>query len=191
MKVIVVVDMQNDFVSWQDKEVGKKLVEDTRKYLLSELTNGRPDTHIIFTMDTHNKEHYDKYFESKTYPIHCIHGSKGWNIVDELADIALDPKTYPTVSTVRKDTYGNGDLVCKLLEIQEATKNPPKEFEVLGLCTDICVLANMVVLNTNFPHSEISLIENLTLGSKEGKKEEALSIMRSMGFNIFEAAIDK
>jgi nicotinamidase-related amidase len=91
MKVIVVVDMQNDFVSWQDKEVGKKLVEDTRKYLLSELTNGKPDTHIIFTMDTHNEEHYDKYFESKTYPIHCIHGSKGWNIVDELSDIALDP----------------------------------------------------------------------------------------------------
>ena len=183
MKVIVVVDMQNDFVSWQDEAAGKQLVKDIREYLLKELA-AAPDTHVIFTMDTHNEDTYEKYFESSTYLIHCINGSKGWNIVEDLANIALDPNTYPTVSTVRKDTYGNGDLVCKLLEIQEATKNPPKEFEVVGLCTDICVLANMVVLNSNFPFSKISLIENLTLGSNENKKKSAIDVMNSMGFNI-------
>ncbi len=183
MKVIVVVDMQNDFVSWQDEAAGKQLVKDIREYLLKELA-AAPDTHVIFTMDTHNEDTYEKYFESSIYLIHCINGSKGWNIVEDLADIALDPNTYPTVSTVRKDTYGNGDLVCKLLEIQEATKNPPKEFEVVGLCTDICVLANMVVLNSNFPFSKISLIENLTLGSNENKKKSAIDVMNSMGFNI-------
>ena len=126
MKILVVVDMQNDFI---DAALGTKeaqaIVENVRKKI--EGFDGKK----IFTRDTH-KPDYLNTLEGKNLPVkHCIEGSEGWQISSALP-VSDDDKI------IDKPTFGSKDLALYLEEL--AKDNTIDEIEVIGLCTDICVI---------------------------------------------------
>ena len=164
MKLIVVVDMQKEFLNWQPKEIREKLVKDMHQYLQEE--KAKNNCLIIGTRDTHYKNEYSTYFESKTYPMHCEFRSDNWDIVKEIKDL-IDLKA--SKKTYAMDYY------------TELVNKTPSEIEIVGLTTNICVLANAIMLNTIYPKTPITIIKNLTYGTSEEERYAAFTCMKSMG----------
>lgn len=190
MKVLVVVDMQNEFISWLPDEKRDKLVDDVANYIRQR----KKDSLIVFTQDTHDKRIYDIMFESKKYPIHCEEGTEGWNIHPKLTAAAAGALYSPLVLT--KLTYAlHHAALCKIddsivrIMREENVVDDTTQFEVCGLTTDICVLASVVAINAFFPGSDITVLENLTYGTTRSKTLDALNIMDSMGIILKDTEI--
>ena len=128
------------------------------------------DGDVSFTSDTHNED-YLKTNEGKHLPVeHCIKGSWGWEIIDEL-------KPY-VKKVIDKPAFGSTELVEYL-----KTKNYDS-FELCGLCTDICVVSNALILRAKFPDKRIVVYENCTAGVTPETKEAALTTMKMCQIDI-------
>ena len=144
-RILIVVDMQNDFI---DGALGTKeavgIVD-----RVSEKISGF-DGRIFATLDTHHED-YLETAEGKKLPVpHCISGTHGWLLHDKIVQ-ALSDKDY---KTIEKPTFGSTDLVEELRRIRETEEI---ETELVGLCTDICVVSNALLLKAHFPDMEISV----------------------------------
>lgn len=162
--VLIVVDMQNDFI---DGSLGTKeavLIVPAVEKKISEYAAAGKD--IIFTRDTHG-ENYMNTFEGKNLPVaHCIKDSQGWQIRGEL--LAAAGTGYDIID---KPTFGSTDLVDKIKNYST--------FEFCGLCTDICVISNVLVTRMNHYESEITVDSCCCAGVTVQKHEAALEVMRS------------
>ena len=138
-RILVVVDMQNDFI---DGALGTKEAQAIVGNVNKKIANYRESEDIIiFTRDTH----YGNYLntsEGKKLPVpHCIKGTEGWQItskIDILDDIVID-----------KPTFGSIEL-AEIISVLSVSS-----IEIIGLCTDICVISNAMILKAKFP--EISI----------------------------------
>ena len=138
-KILIVVDMQNDFI---DGALGTKEAVAIVPYVKKAIEDF--DGKVFFTRDTHF-ENYMQTQEGANLPVpHCIKGSEGWQIRAELDALR---KTEP----IDKLTFGSKDLVDLL-----ASEGDIESITFLGLCTDICVISNVMVTKAFFP--EIPLI---------------------------------
>jgi len=138
-KILIVVDMQNDFI---DGALGTKEAVEIVPYVKEVVENF--DGKVLFTRDTH----FDNYMETQegsNLPVpHCIKGTDGWQIRPELEKIR---KT----EAIDKLTFGSKDLV-EVLKQEEKIE----EITFVGLCTDICVISNVMVVKAFYP--EIPLV---------------------------------
>ena len=138
-KILIVVDMQNDFI---DGALGTKEAVAIIPYVKELISDF--DGKVFFTRDTH----FDSYMqteEGKNLPVmHCIKGTDGWQIRPELDELR---KTEP----IDKITFGSS----KLIEILKA-EGDIESITFVGLCTDICVISNAMLVKAFFP--EIPLI---------------------------------
>ena len=158
-KILIVVDMQNDFVSGS---LGTAEARDIITKVRAKLDSFDGD--VIFTRDTHNED-YLKTNEGKHLPVeHCIKGSRGWEIIDEL-------KPY-VKKTIDKPTFGSTELVEYL-----KTKNYDS-FELCGLCTDICVVSNALLIKANFYEAEVSVDSTCCAGVTVNSHNSALETMK-------------
>ena len=158
-KILIVVDMQNDFVSGS---LGTAEARDIVTKLRAKLDSFDGD--VIFTRDTHNED-YLKTSEGKHLPVeHCIKGSWGWEIIDEL-------KPY-VKKVIDKPTFGSTELVEYL-----KTKNYDS-FELCGLCTDICVVSNALLIKANFYEAEVSVDSTCCAGVTVNSHNSALETMK-------------
>ena len=158
-KILIVVDMQNDFVSGS---LGTAEARDIVTKLRAKLDSFDGD--VIFTRDTHNED-YLKTNEGKHLPVeHCIKGSWGWEIIDEL-------KPY-VKKVIDKPTFGSTELVEYL-----KTKNYDS-FELCGLCTDICVVSNALLIKANFYEAEVSVDSTCCAGVTVNSHNSALETMK-------------
>ena len=138
-KILIVVDMQNDFI---DGALGTSEAVAIVPYV-KELVEGF-DGKVIFTRDTHF-ENYMESQEGKNLPVpHCIKGTKGWEITPVLDALR-------TSEPVDKVTFGSCDLIDRLKEVGDI-----ESITFVGLCTDICVISNAMVVKAFFP--EVSLV---------------------------------
>ncbi|MBQ5321408.1 MAG: cysteine hydrolase [Oscillospiraceae bacterium] len=171
-KFLVVVDIQNDFVSGAlGTGEAEALISGAAEYIRSF------DGEIFVTLDTHFSD-YLKTAEGEKLPVeHCIKDSDGWRLDREIEE-ALSGKNY---TLVEKVTFGSVDLPDF---IKEAAGEEEFEIELIGLCTDICVVSNALILKANFPESEISVIERLCAGVTPEKHKAAIETMRSCQINI-------
>lgn len=165
MKVLIVVDMQNDFI---DGALGtpeavsivgnvKAKIEEYRK------NNDR----VIFTRDTHHDNYMETQEGAKLPVPHCIEGSEGWQIRAELEpeeDVVID-----------KPTFGSYELVDTLREICEET--PPESIELVGLCTDICVISNAMMIKAAFLETPIIVDSSCCAGVTPASHDNALDAM--------------
>lgn len=167
MKILVIVDMQNDFLTGNlaNKKACKivpKIVELAKDY-----------DHLFFTRDSHDSN-YLNTAEGKALPIkHCIKGTNGWEIVEEL--VSLNPNTV----CFDKETFGS----IELAECLSTMKNLD-EVTFCGTCTDICVISNVLLLKTYTPELKINVKADCCAGSSEFKHEAALAVMQSCQINI-------
>lgn len=169
---LIVVDMQKDFV---DGALGTKeavgIVDNVMDKILSF------DGQIFATLDTH-AEDYMQTAEGRHLPVpHCIKGTPGWTLNDRVA-AALEQKGY---TPVEKLTFGS--VILPRL-IYQAAGQEPFTVELIGLCTDICVVSNALILKANFPEMEISVDASCCAGVSPETHEAALATMRCCQINV-------
>ncbi len=168
-KILVVIDMQNDFI---DGTLGTE--EAVRIVPLVKERIERHEGEVYFTRDTH-AEDYLSTAEGKKLPVlHCIKGTHGWQIKSELDALR---KTEP----IDKKTFGSVNLARMLYE-----KSKKEEISVtlVGLCTDICVISNALLLKAYMPEVTISVDSSLTAGVTPQSHERALEAMKMCQINI-------
>ena len=164
-KILVVIDMQNDFIDGAlgtAEAVGivDKVVKKIRNY---------PADCIYATRDTHGED-YLETSEGRYLPVkHCIKGTMGWEIRKEVA------QAMPQALVIDKPTFGSEELVQRLLE---ESKGEEIEIELVGLCTDICVVTNALLLKTKLPETKIKVDAACCAGVTPESHEAALLTMK-------------
>lgn len=185
-KILVVVDMQNDFV---DGALGSKeaqaIVPNVLKKILN--FNGR----IIFTKDTHfesdniSSSKYADTLEGKLLPVpHCLISAnnvptKGHELNRDI-DAAATAK--PDVKVIWKYTFGSMSLPAKITE--EIPAAEIESIEVCGLCTDICVVSNALILRAAFPNVPMKVDSACCAGTSQEAHEAALKVMKSCQIEV-------
>ena len=170
MKVLVVVDMQNDFI---DGALGTKEAE-AIVGKVAEKIEGFDGT-VIYTRDTH-KPDYLKTQEGTNLPVeHCIEGSEGWKISSKLP-------VAPDATVIDKPTFGSKELGLYLEKINE--QDPIEEIEVIGLCTDICVISNALLIKAFLPEVPISVDPECCAGVTPESHNTALEAMKMCHIKI-------
>ncbi|MBQ8808603.1 MAG: cysteine hydrolase [Clostridia bacterium] len=174
-KILVVVDMQNDFV---DEALGTKEAQAIVGNVCNKIKNS--DCDIIVTYDTHF-ENYLETAEGRKLPVkHCIRETHGWQL-NENVEAALLGKN---VTRVEKLTFGSTSLP-EIIRSKYNTDN--MEIELVGLCTDICVVSNALILKANFPEINISVDASCCAGVTVENHEAALKTMVSCQIDVKES----
>lgn len=165
-KILVVVDMQNDFIDAALGTPEAVAIVDAVKEKISSY----PVKDVIATMDTHG-ENYMESQEGRNLPVmHCIKGTDGWKIRPDIAELLDGAKIY------EKPTFGSTALAADLKALSETEEI---ELELVGLCTDICVVSNALLLKANMPEVKISVDGACCAGVTPEKHLAALETMRS------------
>ena len=170
-KILIVIDMQNDFI---DAALGTKeavsIVENVKEKIRSFHVED-----VIATMDTHGED-YMQTQEGKNLPVmHCIRGTDGWKIRPDIAELLTGAKIY------EKPTFGSTALAADLKELSEKEEI---ELELVGLCTDICVVSNALLLKAAMPEVKISVDAACCAGVTPQKHLAALETMRSCQIQV-------
>ena len=164
---LIVVDMQKDFV---DGALGTAEAVAIVPAVVEKIKGFEGE--IFATLDTHF-ENYMQTAEGKNLPVpHCIKGTAGWAF-DQAVAAALEEKGF---TAVEKNTFGSVELP-KLIEA--ATGGEAFDMELIGLCTDICVVSNALLLKANFPEAPIAVDAVCCAGVTPQAHEAALATMRS------------
>ena len=169
-KFLVVVDMQNDFI---DGALGTKEAEQIVSKVQQKIETYRKQNDIvIFTRDTHF-ENYLETQEGKNLPVkHCIKDSFGWQISSKL-DVADS-------TIIDKPVFGSLELAECVSKIENVS-----EIQLVGLCTDICVISNALAVKMNFyDKANVYVDANCCAGVTENKHKAAIEVMKSCQINI-------
>ena len=170
-KLLIVIDMQNDFI---DAALGTKeavsIVDAVKEKIRS-----YPAEDVIATMDTHGENYMDTQ-EGKYLPVpHCIRGTEGWKIRPDIEELLKGAKIY------EKPTFGSVKMAADLKALSEREEI---ELELIGLCTDIYVASNALLLKAAMPEVKISVDPACCAGVTPEKHEAALETMRSCQIQV-------
>lgn len=164
-KILVVIDMQNDFV---DGALGTKEAQAIVGNVVKKI--GEYDTKDIFaTRDTHQEDYLESAEGKKLPVVHCVEGTQGWEINPEVE------KALQGATIINKPTFGSV-VLAELL--QEENDKEELEIELVGLCTDICVVSNALLLKAVMPEISISVDASCCAGVTPESHEAALTTMR-------------
>ena len=180
-KVLVVVDMQNDFIDGalgtpEARAIVPNVVEKIKQF----------DGEIIVTYDTH-QDNYMETREGKYLPvIHCIEGTDGWDLNDKIEEV-LDFKCANGNCAKRfvKPTFGSIRLVEYLRDIIEDEKDT--EVTLIGLCSDICVVSNAMLLKAYYPEMNIVVDTSCCAGVTVESHNAALTTMKMCQIDVIGA----
>ena len=173
-KILIVVDMQKDFV---DGALGSGEAVAIVPNVVNKIETFEGD--IIVTYDTH-PENYMETQEGRNLPVpHCIKGTDGWKL-DRKVQAALDKRVY---KTIEKPTFGSVELPEYI-----KTNYIPGEIEVelIGLCTDICVVSNALLMKANFLETKVSVDAKCCAGVTPESHNAALTTMKMCQINVIE-----
>ena len=166
MKTLIVVDMQNDFI---DGALGTKeaqmIVGNVGKKIAEYKERG---DEVIFTRDTHGEDYLDTPEGKKLPVVHCVRGTKGWEIAESLDTSGC--------ACIDKPTFGWTHWGERTFE----------EIEMVGLCTDICVVSNALILKAMFPDVEITVDAACCAGVTPGTHRAALETMKMCQIRVAE-----
>lgn len=169
---LIVVDMQKDFV---DGSLGTPEAQAIVKNVVKKIENHEGP--ILATLDTHEVNYLDSA-EGKKLPVeHCIRNTPGW-LLDAQVAKALSGKRC---ISVEKKTFGSVDLPNLISDIAEGE---PFRMELIGLCTDICVVSNALLLKAHFPEMEISVAASCCAGVTPEAHRAALNVMKSCQIDV-------
>jgi nicotinamidase-related amidase len=168
MKILIVVDMQNDFI---DGSLGTAEAVAIVPAVINKIKQYEDDGNlIIYTKDTHFDDYLDSR-EGRNLPVmHCIKGTSGHDIP---ADILRSHKTV-----FEKLTFGSVELISYLESLEFDS------VELIGLCTDICVVSNALMVKAHFPEIEVSVDSSCCAGVTPETHEAAITTMKMCQINI-------
>ncbi len=167
-RILIVVDVQNDFVSGT---LGTKEAQDMLPNLINKIKNFKGE--IILTQDSHTDTYLETQ-EGKMLPVkHCIVGTNGWQFASELEAIR-EKEEY---RVYQKNTFGSTDLANDLKK--ENLEKPIEYVELVGLCTDICIVTNALMIKAYLPEVPIYVDTNCCAGVSKENHFAALKVMES------------
>lgn len=167
-KYLIVVDMQNDFVTGS---LGTAEAQNIVQSVVQKINHFQGS--VLFTKDTHG-ENYLLTQEGKMLPVmHCIYGTPGWQFIDGLEKIQME-RDWPVYL---KPTFSSVKLAQDLQAIHQS--NPIEEIELIGVCTDVCVVSNALLLKAYLPEVDIWVDGSCCAGTTPQKHRMALETMKS------------
>lgn len=166
-KLLVVVDMQKDFV---DGSLGTAEAVKIVPEVVEEIENFDGD--VVFTLDTHSSIYLETQ-EGKNLPVpHCIKDTDGWRLDKSIEPLALGRRIF------EKPTFGSVELA------EFVASKDYDDITLIGLCTDICVLSNAMLIKAYLPEVKISVKASCCAGVTPESHENALSAMKMCQINI-------
>lgn len=163
MKALIVVDMQNDFISGSlGTKEAQAIVSNVAKRIQTAQMNGET---VFFTRDTHSEDYMNTQ-EGRNLPVpHCICGTDGWQI-----DARLDTGDSTIID---KPVFGSLELAEQIARVPEL-----ESVELIGLCTDICVISNAMILKARLPETPVFVRADCCAGVTLESHENALNAMK-------------
>lgn len=172
-KLLVVVDMQKDFINGS---LGTKEAEGIVERVAEEIGKYKKED-VFATRDTH-KENYLETQEGKKLPVvHCVEGTDGWEIDKQIAE------ALQGAEVIDKPTFGSLKLAEKITKI---AKQEEIEVTLVGLCTDICVVSNALLIKAYLPEVPIQVIASCCAGVTPESHRAALATMKMCQIEIVE-----
>lgn len=169
-KLLIIVDYQNDFVDGALGFEGAELISKVIKEKIETYLNN--DHHIIYTFDTHNEDYMNTVEGSKLPVPHCLKGSKGWEIKDEVNYLNKAIKTF------EKPTFPSLELANYLKE------NPYDEVELCGLVSNICVISNAVMVKAALPNAKIFIDALATDSFDKALQEKCFDVLEGLHIEV-------
>lgn len=173
-KILIVVDMQNDFITGPLGTPEARAIVPAVVNKIKAHVDASEENVVVLTQDTHAPDYLDT-LEGQRLPVkHCIFGSVGWKIIDELPDLAPAHQLF----SVAKMTFGHTDWGTDLGKLDQYS------FELIGVCTDICVVSNALILRAHYPNAQITVDASCCAGSTPERHKAALDVMRSCQIDV-------
>ena len=166
MKTLIVIDMQNDFITDALGTKEAQAIVDNVKNKINAYNEA--GNRIIYTRDTHGEDYLDTPEGKKLPVVHCVKGTKGWEIADGLY--------VPGCEIIDKPSFGSTGW----------DKMEFDEIEIVGLCTDICVVSNALILKATFPDAKISVDASCCAGVTPESHVAALTTMKMCQIDVIE-----
>ncbi len=174
MKTLIVVDYQNDFVTGVLGTPEAAAILTNVKAKIGEYL--RRGDEVIFTRDTH-AANYLNTTEGRHLPVpHCIIGTNGWNVVESVDNADCEH--------INKDTFGYPDWELRCDNNGYYFKRNLDEIEIIGVCTDICVVSNALLLKAFYPDIPITVDASCCAGTTPEAHRAALTVMKSCQINV-------
>ncbi|MBQ7364448.1 MAG: cysteine hydrolase [Clostridia bacterium] len=170
MQYLIVVDMQNDFISMAlGTKEAVSIVPRVKDKILG--FAGK----VIFTRDTHGEEYLSTQEGKKLPVVHCVKGTRGWEIEDSLKTLRCD-------AVFDKPTFGSVALMEYL--VKENAKERVEAITLVGLCTDICVISNAMLIKAALPECEVLVDSACCAGVTPESHARALGAMASCQIQV-------
>ena len=195
IKILLLIDCQVDFI---DGSLANQEAQAAIPAILEKIKNFDGDA-IFLTMDTHQKN-YLQTPEGEKLPVeHCIYGTKGWGINEQVRDavearellgMKVEYITKPTFGSVESTVACEKSLTELILDMElkaahEASKKVEMEIEMCGFCTDICVISNALILKAyTYDFAEITVDSTCCAGVTPEKHNAALEVMKSCQISV-------
>ena len=170
-KILLVIDMQNDFINGalgtpEAEAIVGRVAEEIRKY---------PTENVIATRDTHTEDYLNTQEGRKLPVVHCVRETPGWKLHPEIA------AALKGAAVIDKPTFGSRELAEKLSLLSE---QDDLEVTLAGLCTDICVVSNALLIKAFLPETPVRVIAACCAGVTPGSHQAALDTMRMCQIEI-------
>ena len=179
---LVVVDMQNDFIDGVLGSPEAKAIVP----LVCEYIKNFKGGYIFATQDQHFdfENNYYESVEGKNLPIHCVPATEGFEIESSIEKALVEKLREGTVvSWWAKETFGSLDLEEYLIE--SVKRDEVDKIVIVGLCTDICVVSNALILRAACPNTPIIVLENLCAGTSPENHQSALNVMNANCIDVW------
>ena len=163
MKVLVVIDMQKDFI---DGALGTKEAVAIVPNVIDKIKNYSGV--VLATRDTHDEDYLSTQEGAKLPVLHCVEGSDGWQLHPDIAELI---RTTP----FDKPAFGSLELAGYLKDLNDRAKL--EEVELIGLCTDICVISNALIIKAALPETTVKVDSSCCAGVTPESHETALKAM--------------
>lgn len=171
MNILVVIDMQNDFI---DGALGTPEAVAIVPKVMVKMMNF--DGLVLATRDTHGEDYLERQEGKKLPVVHCIKGTHGWEIKDEIQQLLIS-------QPIDKPTFGSEALGEVLKDLNNDVE-PIDSITLVGLCTDICVISNAMLLKAFLPEVPIMVDASCCAGVTPESHERALEAMKACQIEI-------
>ncbi len=163
--------MQKDFV---DGALANPMAEKIVPLVQAKIKSAKKNHLLIFTRDTHDPEYLETE-EGKNLPVvHCVAGTPGWQVIDELWPYLADAAVI-----LDKETFGSSGLLDYLRKMKGI-----EEVELVGLCTDICVISNALLVKAALPNAHVKVDARCCAGVTAESHDTALAAMRACHIEV-------
>lgn len=173
-KVLIVVDMQGDFINGN---LGTPEAVSIVDKVATRIANSKEEL-ILFTQDTHESDYLQTPEGKKLPVIHCLNGTTGWQINEKVKEAWRQNNNTIILPNLKENTFIKqvfGSVA--LVDFLKQHENNIKEIEIVGICTDICVISNAIMIKNYLPQAKIAVNKNLCAGVSPDTHLKALEIM--------------